>query len=81
MPFALIGVARTFRRELPIRKANAQVPIEKYRDAYEAEQVKQHLSYRLGTTLIAHSRSPIGWVKMPFALRREVKDFRSRKRG
>lgn len=73
MPFVLMGVARQYKRELPKRKATKQVPIEKYRDAYEAESVKQHLSYRLGTVLIQHGKNPLRWPVLPFALQKARK--------
>ena len=41
-----------------------------------AERVKQQLSYRLGATMIAQSRSVGGWLRMPFALRAEAKRFK-----
>lgn len=77
MPFALMGVARQYKRELPKRKAAKQVPIEKYRDAYEAERVKQHLSYRLGTVLIQHGKNPLRWPALPFALQKARKAWLS----
>lgn len=77
MPFALMGVARQYKRELPQRKATKQVPIEKYRDAYEAERVKQHLSYRLGTVLLKHGKNPLRWPALPFALQQARKAWRS----
>ena len=76
MPFALISVARQYKRELPQRKAAKQMPIEKYRDAYEAERVKQHLSYRLGAAMVANARTPLGWMMMPWKLRRAALDFK-----
>ena len=81
MPVALVKTTRQYRRD---QAAQAGLPPPAPSNAHDkqmAEEVKQHLSYRLGTTLLAHTRSPIGWVKMPFALRREVKDFNKRKRG
>lgn len=39
-----------------------------------ADRVKQHLSYRLGTTMIAHSSSLSGWVRMPFALLSQARE-------
>lgn len=41
-----------------------------------ADRVKQQLSYRLGATMIAQSRSLGGWLSMPFALRAEAKRFK-----
>ena len=81
MPVALVKTTRQFRRDQAAKAGHPPPAPYSAHDKQMAEQVKQHLSYRLGTTLIAHSRSPIGWVKMPFALRREVKDFKNRKRG
>ncbi|CAK0757772.1 conserved hypothetical protein [Gammaproteobacteria bacterium] len=78
MPWALIREIRQFRSEKAQRSTEKLPPIDKYRDAHEAEKVKQHLSYRLGATLIAHSGSPIGWVKLPWAIGREIKDFKRR---
>lgn len=41
-----------------------------------ADRIKQQLSYRLGATMIAQSRSIGGWLGMPFALRAEAKRFK-----
>lgn len=41
-----------------------------------AERIQQQLTYRLGATLIANSRSLAGWLRMPFALRREGHAYR-----
>jgi hypothetical protein len=82
MPWALAAEAKAFRADLAQRQADKKAPpIHKYRDAHEAERVKQHLSYRLGSTLLAHAKSPIGWVKLPFALARQVRQFRGQRHG
>ena len=52
-------------------------PIDSYADAYDADRVRQHLAFRLGSVLIQRSRSPIGWVILPWALLKTVKDFRN----
>ncbi len=80
MPWALWGEVRRFRRERAQAGTQKLPPIHAYRDAQEAERVRQHLSYRLGTVMLAHSRSLGGWFRMPFALRREVRRFREEKR-
>ena len=41
-----------------------------------ADRIKQQLTYRLGSTMIAHSRSLGGWLNMPFALWSETKRFK-----
>lgn len=82
MPWALLGEVRAFRKERAARGKEKLPPIHTYRDAHEAERVKQHLSYRLGHTLIEHSKSPVGWLKLPFALNHQVREFRlQRKRS
>lgn len=80
MPFALMAVVLRFRSELPQRRALKLPPISRYADADKAERVKRHLSYRLGTALIANASNPFRWFVLPWALRREVKEFRRSKR-
>lgn len=79
MPFALWGVHRQYKRERPEREAQQLPPIKKYRDAYDADRVRSHLSYRLGQALLTNVRSPIGWVRLPWAIRREVRQFRAQR--
>lgn len=80
LPIALARQVREFKSD---REAAPQKlpPISTYRDAHDAERVRQHLSYRLGAVMLSNSRSPIGWVKMPFALRQELKSFKRSKQG
>lgn len=81
MPLALLKQVREFRLEKKAQ-GDARLPsIMNYADAFEAERVKQHLSYRLGAALIAHGKTPLGWIKLPFALRREVKAFRQQRQA
>ena len=75
MPFALQAEAKRFHQEKAARKGGKLPPIAHYRDAHEAERVKQHLSYRLGSTLVQRSGSLGGWLSMPCALRAQVKEF------
>lgn len=78
MPIELMRVARQHKHELSLRAAQKLPPIHKYRDAHEAERYRNHLSYRLGQTLLKNVRSPIGWARLPFAFRHEVREFRLR---
>lgn len=75
MPSALLKQVREFEKEKKSRGDTQLPPINKYADAHEAERVRQHLSYRLGNAMVVSSRTPLGWLKMPWALRREVLDF------
>jgi hypothetical protein len=80
MPTALLKQRREFKREQKAQGDKVLPPIEDYADASEADRVMQHLSYRLGAAMVAHARSPLGWLKMPWALRRAIRDYR-RARG
>lgn len=78
MPFALNAEVKKFRKEQE-KKANQKLPpVSAYSDAYEAERVKQHLSYRLGACMIKNSKSLSGWIAMPWKLSQEVKVFRKK---
>ena len=81
MPFALLGTARKFRADVRARGETKLPPISRYHDRHEAARLQQHLSYRLGATLLRNIKSPVGWVRLPFALRREVKAFRAERKG
>ncbi|MBE8232171.1 MAG: hypothetical protein HAW67_00445, partial [Endozoicomonadaceae bacterium] len=76
MPWALIQETRVFRKDFKMRKDEKSPPISDYQDAYEAESVKQHLSYRLGHTFVKNTNSVMGWVKLPWLLKQEVVDFK-----
>lgn len=76
MPFALRREVREFRLEQNERTGRKLPPIANYADAAEAEQLRAHLSYRLGATMIARSQSLRGWLGMPWALRAEARNFR-----
>lgn len=76
MPWALKRVHADYRKEVAQRGDRKLPPLHTYGDTHEAERVKQHLSYRLGQTLIRHGQSPLGWLALPVALGREVKTFR-----
>ena len=45
------------------------------------ERTRGHLSYRVGSALVANSRSPVQWIKIPAALRRAYGDFRRDSKG
>lgn len=78
MPWAVRRVVAQYKRDLPQHQAKNLPPIHTYADAYEADRVRNHLSYRLGEAFLKNARSPVGWLRMPFALRREAKAFRQR---
>jgi hypothetical protein len=48
---------------------------------YEAERVKQHISYRLGEVVLRHGRTPWGWLILPFALIRVARVYRRQRQA
>jgi len=74
LPWALRKVIRDFRVEKSSGSNEKLPPIESYADAYDADRVRQHLSFRLGSVLIQRSRSPICWMILPWALLNNVYD-------
>ncbi|GGW50386.1 hypothetical protein [Vreelandella hamiltonii] len=76
LPIALKREHKAFHQEKAARKDKKLPPISKYADAHKAEQVKQHLSYRLGQVIMDNTRTPLGWIKLPFALSKEAKAFK-----
>jgi hypothetical protein len=81
LPWALLRETRQFRFERDQAKGTKLPPLHQYRDAREGEKIKGYLTYRLGATLIAHSKSPVGWVKLPLALGREVKTYKKKRQA
>jgi hypothetical protein len=81
LPVALFQELRRFRRSFPADKLARLPPIEAYADAKDADRIKRHLSYRLGEIFLAHTKNPIKWASLPWALRREVKKFEEEKRS
>jgi hypothetical protein len=45
------------------------------------QKVKQHLSYRIGTTFIKYGKTPWGWIWMPFAIWGQLREFRAYQRS
>ncbi|CAM4263304.1 hypothetical protein COAQ111491_13800 [Comamonas aquatilis] len=78
LPWALWKVSRQHEIERPQREALKLPPINRYRDSWEADRHRQHLSYRLGSTLLQNLRSPLGWLRMPGALWLDVREYRQR---
>jgi polyhydroxyalkanoate synthesis regulator phasin len=74
---ALYRELRKFRKEQANRKKLP--PIRTYADAHEADRVKKHLSYRLGQAIITSFKSPVGIVKLPFALKKAHKEYKVEK--
>lgn len=79
LPMALARQVREYEQDKKSRAGKKMPPIESYLDAAEAEKVREHLSFRLGKTLVENSRTPLGWIRMPFAMQKEIKAFKHRR--
>jgi hypothetical protein len=80
MPSALLKQVREFKNEQKVQDDTQLPPIVNYADAADADRVKQHLSYRLGDVMVANAQTPLGWLKMPWALRCAARDFKRSRR-
>ncbi len=73
---ALLDEFLSFRRDLKARCKQKLPPISQFADAYEAENVKRHLSYRLGLVVKKCGWNPIKWILLPFSLLDAAKIWR-----
>jgi hypothetical protein len=78
LPFVLAKEYSDFQKnELSVEKLP---PIELYKDAYEADKVKEHLSYKVGKVLVDSTKSPKKMVTLPKNLSKEVVGFYKNKK-
>ena len=76
MPFTLSSVYKEYKKDMKEREDKKLPPIKIYADAYEAERVKKHLSYRLGQAMIQSMKSPFGVFILPFALKKAHREYK-----
>lgn len=76
MPWILRAEEQRIREEMRANGDDKLPPIGEYWDAHEAEKVKRHLSYRLGSAWVMRTQSLGGWFTLPWALYTEIKAFR-----
>lgn len=74
LPLALAKEYRHFHKNQPVGLPE----IEEYEDVSETEQVKKHLSYRLGKTLVDGFRSPKSAIDLPVKLSKEIINFKTK---
>jgi hypothetical protein len=79
MPFAMARARREFREDRRKTGDKKLPPLREYSDWAEAKRIENHLSYRLGKTLVEKGRSPLGWLSLPFALVGEARRFKRSK--
>jgi myosin heavy subunit len=75
-PFTLRGEVKKFRLERSKQKGQKLPSIDKYSDAHEAEKIKRHLSYMLGQAMVKNKKTPLGWFKLPFALKKAHAEYK-----
>ncbi len=73
--------AQAWRQERRLQGERKLPKLSEYADAAEAERVKKHLSYRLGTVVMRLQRHPLGWLALPWALRAEANAFHREKKA
>ena len=71
MPSDLILETRLFRASMK-REAPSRQPLTAYEDYHLACRVMNQLSYRLGNAIMKNSRTPLGWIRMPFCICMEI---------
>jgi hypothetical protein len=65
---------RYYLENQDLKKSQAKPKTQHYG---AAERIQKQLSYRLGATMIANSRSLGGWLRMPIALADQVRAYRA----
>jgi hypothetical protein len=73
MPFVALRIRSAFRAERRSNAGKSLPPISSYADAYDAERVKQHHSYRIGQHMVRCGMTPWGLLRMLFLVRQEVR--------
>lgn len=73
LPVALVKEYRNFQHHKPNENLP---PVEEYQDAYEANKVKKHLSYKFGKRIIEDSKTVRGVFQLFLALTKEYRDFK-----
>ena len=74
LPLSLLKEYRLFRKEA--KKTNDLPPINVYKDADEAEKVKNHLTYRIGRVVTDSIHSPKNFMVMPVRIIKEIRSFK-----
>ncbi len=92
MPFSLIGETIRYRDHLknklsqknqdPRKKGPSKTagrPGTANASDAAVARVKQQLSYRIGNAFVRNARSPVGWIRLPFAVAGEIINFKKTK--
>ena len=74
-----LSIVQQELERLHTQKTQAPVVVKQAKPQWRGagDRVREHLNYRLGAVMIKHSRSMSGWLRMPSALRQEVRSFKA----
>lgn len=81
LPFVLYSTYRQYAMDKKKKEWNKLPPIHLYQDAYEAEKIKKHLSYKLGEIFMKEAKNPLKWLLIPSKLIKEGKNFKVDNKG
>ncbi|HDR1920408.1 TPA: protein HyaE [Pasteurella multocida] len=76
LPISLILVYLSFKISEIGKDKN--IILHEYQDYYEAMQLKNHLSYKLGEVFIINFKNPIKWILLPYRLYKTVFNFKKK---
>ncbi|QIM61881.1 hypothetical protein A1D29_00300 [Pasteurellaceae bacterium Orientalotternb1] len=76
LPFVLLSTYRQYNKDKKQNEWQKLPAIHLYQDAYEAEKVKNHLSYKLGSVFMREIKNPLRWILIPQKLITEGKAFK-----
>ncbi|WP_058369961.1 hypothetical protein [Psychrobacter sp. ENNN9_III] len=76
LPLSLAKEYKNFKKEYS--DSSVLPRLEDYQDAYEAEKVRNHLSYQLGNTLVEGLEHPLKAVKIPYKSFKHILDFKKK---
>lgn len=74
LPFVLYSIYRQYSKDKKKNEWHKLPPVHLYQDAYEAEKVKNSLSYKLGKVFIKEVKNPFKWILIPNKLIKESKN-------
>ncbi len=81
LPFSLKKVHSAYKKDMKDKKGKKLPPIDTYADAHDAENIKQHLSYKLGQAMVESSKTTFGFFKLPSALKKAHKEFKESRKN
>lgn len=75
LPVSLLRETRRYKQEKQAKPKYEKRSLSEY-EKNQVAIVKTHLSYRLGSTLLANIRNPFKWPTLPYKLWREISQYK-----